>query len=145
FGIVFQQRPILLGWTNQDSGQLASLYVQLLTALATPLIFFAIVDAFVQTNISGRQGIKMFCICGFNVIIAFIIGLTILNVWQPGQAWKNQFAHIRASEQVEEASVGSSAPPVLENSKNVSLSPLEILRSYTPKSIAQPFVENMVL
>src|SRR4051812_30552619 len=91
-GFVCKTDNILLGWTTKDLGVLAALYIQLLTTLATPLIFFAIVEAFVHTHISFRQGLRMLLICGINVAIAFAIGLTILNVWQPGLTWQGSFA-----------------------------------------------------
>ena len=87
-GAGFGSREIIFGWTNADLAVLGGLYIRLLTALATPLIFFAIVDAFVHTRITGWQGLKMLVICGVNIAVAFAIGLTILNVWQPGRAWQ---------------------------------------------------------
>ncbi|WP_437201332.1 dicarboxylate/amino acid:cation symporter [Planctomicrobium sp. SH664] len=150
-GFTFQQREILWGWTNADSGQVAGLYVQLLTALATPLVFFAIVDAFVRTSITRRQGGKMFVICVMNIIAAFAVGLTILNVWQPGKAWSSQFQQVEAAEtpggipvEGPEAKDGLEVPS-LEAGKDLSLSPLDLVRSHIPKSILQPFTENMVL
>ena len=35
---------------------------------------------------------RMFAICGINIAVAFAIGLTILNVWEPGSAWQGSFA-----------------------------------------------------
>src|SRR5262245_25978261 len=91
-GLAFRSKPFFLNWTTADLGTIAGFYIQLLTALATPLIFFAIIDAFVQTNISGRQGAKMFLICGVNILVAFTIGLVILNVWRPGRVWHGTLA-----------------------------------------------------
>src|SRR6188768_1904879 len=77
-GSVWGDREIALGWTTKDWGVIAALYIQLLTTLATPLIFFAIVEAFVHTHISFRHGMRMLLICGVNIAVAFAIGLTIL-------------------------------------------------------------------
>ncbi|HVJ85075.1 MAG TPA: dicarboxylate/amino acid:cation symporter [Caulifigura sp.] len=140
-GAYFRKEPILFGWTNADSGVVAGLYVQTLTALATPLIFFAIVDAFVRTNITGRQGAKMFCICALNIVAAFAIGLTIINVWHPGRAWSET---LKAAESSVEDSAGGK-PPLANGAGDVSLAPLDVFKSFVPKSIAQPFLENMVL
>ncbi|HWL08620.1 MAG TPA: dicarboxylate/amino acid:cation symporter [Planctomicrobium sp.] len=137
-GFSFEQKEIGLGWSNSDFGLISGLYVQLLTALATPLIFFAIVDAFVRTNISGRKGIKMVCICAINVVAAFAIGLTILNVWKPGTAWSEKFSSAPL------AIVEDVSSPVEDSGKR-SLSPLSILRTLIPESILQPFVENTIL
>jgi Na+/H+-dicarboxylate symporter len=121
------------------------LYIRLLTALATPLIFFAIVDAFVRTQITGRQGLKMLLVCSVNIAAAFAIGLTILNVWQPGRSWRGIVAEqmsapaAQADAGVEDA--GAVSPAV----DGPSLSLLDMLDRYVPSSIAQPAVENMVL
>jgi DAACS family dicarboxylate/amino acid:cation (Na+ or H+) symporter len=139
-GIGFQKEPIAFSWTNADLGKLATLYIQLLTSLATPLIFLAIVEAFVQTHISGRQGLKMFLICAVNIAVAFAIGLTILNVWRPGAAWQDSLGTLAED-------LGTSAAPseLASQAENKSLSPLALLQSYVPHSIVQPFAENMVL
>lgn len=145
-GLMFGSGEIVLGWTNSHLGIVAGLYIQLLTALATPLIFLAIVEAFVRTHISGREGLRMFLICAMNICVAFVIGLVILNVWQPGRAWQSTYA--------EQAAIASSddtnprkarLPDVAEQSSKISLSPLDIVRSYVPKSIAQAFNDNMIL
>jgi Na+/H+-dicarboxylate symporter len=138
-GSIFGKKEIAGGWTNADLGVIAGLYIQVLTALATPLIFIAIVEAFVRTEITGRQGLKMFVICAVNIAVAFCIGLTILNVWQPGKTWQGKLQE-KAAQATEAGSKAPSAQP-----KEVSLSPLEIIRSYVPKSVAQPFTDNMVL
>src|SRR5687767_398173 len=76
-GTIFGRREIAFGWTNDDLAAIGGFYIRFLTALATPLIFFAIVDAFVRTRITGWQGLKMFLVCGTNIAVAFAIGLTI--------------------------------------------------------------------
>lgn len=141
-GILFGGREIVLGWKNGDLGTLGGLYIRLLTTLATPLIFFAIVDAFVQTRISGRQGLKMLLICAVNIAVAFTIGLTILNACQPGRMWQGTL-----TEQIGESpgTKETAVPNLAEKSKESSLSLLKMLDSYVPKSIAQPFAENTVL
>ena len=143
-GLTFGKEPILVGWTTNDFAIIAGLYVQLLTALATPLIFFAILDAFLRTAISGRQGLKMILICGINIAAAFAIGLSILNVWHPGQTWQEKFSQPDSASSIENDSARPK-PPVPSASTAVSLSPLEIIRSLIPKSILHPFVDNMVL
>ncbi len=145
-GLAFGSREIALGWNNSHLGMVAGLYIQLLTALATPLIFLAIVEAFVRTHISGRQGLKMFFICALNICVAFVIGLVILNTWQPGRAWQGIFAEqARALDSQTETKKDVKVPEVAEQASKVSLSPLDIVRSYVPKSIAQAFSDNMIL
>lgn len=141
-GAIFGNRVIALGWKNADLGAIASLYLQLLTAMATPLIFFAVVDAFVQTEISGRQGLKMFLICAANVLVAFTIGLTILNLWHPGRTWQERLPQLAAASS---ATAGPKTPALSEKAVEAYRSPLEMIKSHVPSSIAQPFLENMVL
>lgn len=143
-GLSFGTGEIVAGLTTATLGTLAGLYIQFLTAMATPLIFFAIVDAFVQTQIAGRDGLKMFAICAANVAVAFVIGLTLLNVWQPGLTWKSARPEIPAVVAADAAPVGKPAAVPMP-APEVSLSPLAILKGYVPKSLVQPFSENLVL
>jgi Na+/H+-dicarboxylate symporter len=96
----------------------------------------------VQTQITGRQGLKMLLICGVNIAIAFAIGLAILNIWQPGRTWYGTLIE-RAGESA--AAAGSRAEEISRQAEGTSLSLLEMLKSYVPRSIAQPVAENMVL
>jgi Na+/H+-dicarboxylate symporter len=145
-GLFFGLDELAFGWTTAELGVIANFYIQILITLATPLIFFAILDAFVQTQISGWQGAKMFAICGLNVLVAFAIGLTIVNLWQPGRAWQGTLAQKALELSPEsEGSQANQARDVAEKAKQSSLSLLAIIRSYIPKSVAQPFTDNMVL
>lgn len=144
-GASFGRGEIAFGWKNADSGVLAGFYIQLLTALATPLIFFAIVEAFVQTQLTGRQGAKMAAICLLNIAVAFGIGLSILNFWRPGEAWRGSLV-----EKVERLKTQSPPPkakdgPPPATDSGGSLAPLELLKTYVPKSALHPFTENVVL
>lgn len=137
-----QAREIALNWTTADLGSIASMYIDLLTALATPLIFFAVAEAFIRTVITARQGAKMCTICAVNIAVAFGIGLVILNVWQPGKAWQGAAAeHQQPGISADEQKIKQ----VKDQASQKSLSPLELVRSYIPKSFLQPFTENMVL
>jgi len=136
-GAYFGPNEIALGWTNENLARLGGLYIRLLTALATPLIFFAIVDAFVRTQITGWQGLKMLLACSVNIAAAFAIGLTILNVWQPGRSWRGIVAEqMEAPEvQAEVVETATAVPPVADGP---SLSLLDMLDGYVPQSTAQP-------
>lgn len=141
-GITFGSREILLGWRNNDLATIGGLYIRLLTAMATPLIFFAIVDAFVQTRISGWHVLKLFLVVGVNVVAAFAIGLTILNVWQPGRTWQGTLPDLASESLSASSSRGAGLP---KDATSSSLSLVSLLDSYVPKSISQPIAENMVL
>jgi DAACS family dicarboxylate/amino acid:cation (Na+ or H+) symporter len=141
-GALFGSREIAFGWTNADFALIGGLYIRFLTALATPLIFFAIVDAFVQTRISGWQGLKLLFVCIVNIAVAFSIGLTILNVWEPGRTWQGTLMDRSSASRNTDTAQAPTMPVAAEES---SLSLLKMLDSYVPRSIAQPLAENMVL
>lgn len=47
-------------WARAEPlGELGKLVIQLIKAVATPLLFFAIVDAILRTEVRGRQGAIM--------------------------------------------------------------------------------------
>ena len=145
-GFLFRDQPILGRWTNADNGTLAGFYIVTLTTLATPLIFFAIIEAFVHTQFTRRQGIKMFAICAVNIAAAFAIGLTILNVFQPGTKWRETFEkHAQQAAKADGAGSLKQGREMASHATGSSLSPLVILKGYVPQSILQPFAENKVL
>src|SRR5919106_3058745 len=96
FGILFKNEAYLLGLKNEDLGQLGMLVVRLLKALAIPLILFAILDAFIRTDITARHGGRLLLICLVNVSVAMAIGLTIMNTVRPGLQWRGEFEHLAA-------------------------------------------------
>src|SRR6266545_5429398 len=55
-GAIFGTAPFLGGVTNEQLGQFGMLVIKLLKTLAVPLIFFAILDAFMRTSLPLRQG-----------------------------------------------------------------------------------------
>ncbi len=137
-GLVCGRDEIVAGLSTATRATAAGLYIRLLTAMATPLIFFAIADAFVRAEIHGRDGLRMFAVCAVNVAVAFVIGLTLLNLWEPGRSWEGRLGDFGAP--------GAPAPAVPPGAGgDASLSPLAILDRYVPRSVAQPFADNMVL
>ncbi len=140
-GALFGQDPYLGGLRNEHLGKLGLLVVKLLKTLAIPLIFVAILDAFVRTHLPLRQGTKLLAICAVNVSVAMVIGLLIMNTWQPGLAWKG---HVDELLQVVPGSA-TTAEEILAASHKGSLSPFDALASAIPRSIAEPFAENHVI
>jgi DAACS family dicarboxylate/amino acid:cation (Na+ or H+) symporter len=134
-GVWFGDEPIVLGLRNRHLGELGLLVIRLLKALAVPLIFFAILDAFVRTDISARQGGKMILICLVNVSVAFVIGLTLMNTWRPGEAWRGRFAQLAAA-------AGTAGAPT---APAATLDPLKNIDGYVPVSLMDPFTKNSVI
>jgi Na+/H+-dicarboxylate symporter len=136
-GAVFGRDPYWGGLRNEHLGSLGMLVITLLKTLAIPLIFFAILDAFLRTSLPLRQGTKLVIICLVNVSVAMTIGLVIMNTWKPGLAW---YGHV-------DELLGVVGP---QSSARVSvitppLHPLESLAAYIPRSIIEPFSSNNVI
>lgn len=131
-GLVFGEGTILFGLTNRHLSDIGLLVIRLLRALAVPLIFFAVVDALVRTDISGRQGLKLVAICAFNVTIAFLIGMTLINTVRPGEAWRNRLADIEAAEK----------GPARTAPEETTLDPLKNLSGYVPANMVDPFQKD---
>src|SRR5512139_1397458 len=64
---------------NATLGQLGQLVIRLLKALATPLVFFAILEAMINTDISFKHGRRLLTLCALNLSVAMLIGLTLMN------------------------------------------------------------------
>jgi Na+/H+-dicarboxylate symporter len=145
-GVTFGKDPFLFSVGNEDLGDLGLLVIRLLKALAVPLVLFAIIDAFMKTNITGRKGLKLIMICLINVSVAFAIGLTLMNVLEPGAGSRANFKKLQDAAEAREV-------PKLERAANTklpelapdALSPLKALQSYVPESLVDPFSKNSVI
>jgi Na+/H+-dicarboxylate symporter len=124
--VAFGQEPYLGGLRNEHLGWLGMFVVTLLKTLAIPLIFFAILDAFIRTNLPLRQGTKLLLICLVNVTVAMTIGLVIMNSWKPGLAW---YGHV---DELLNLMPGTPSVAPLASSQTGALSPIEYLASYIP-------------
>ena len=114
-------------------GELGSVIIDLIKALAGPMLFLAVIDAFLRTKIEGRAALRMIAIAGTNALIALAIGLTLSNVLRPGE-------HLAAP--VPE--VGSKPPEILKGPIK-SIDFIRELTSYSPKNVLQPFLDNSVI
>jgi DAACS family dicarboxylate/amino acid:cation (Na+ or H+) symporter len=131
-GLAFGEGNIVFGLTNKHLGDIGLLVIRLLRALAIPLIFFGVVDAFVRSEISGRQGVRLVVICAFNVTIAFLIGMTLINTFRPGEAWKDRLDAIEAAEK----------GPARKAPEGTSLDPMKNLSGYVPANLVDPFQKD---
>lgn len=136
-GVVFKDSPIVGSMSTKDLGLLGMLVIRLLKTLAAPLILFAILDAFVKTSITGRDGLRLIAICMANLSVAFVIGLTIMNVFKPGLAWSDHLDTLK----LEVASAEARTPKA---QGEVSLNPIQNLAGYVPESLVEPFLSNNV-
>jgi Na+/H+-dicarboxylate symporter len=136
-GALFGQTPYLGGLRNEDLGRLGMYVILVLKTLAIPLIFFAVLDAFLTTVLPLRQGTRLILICLINVSVAMAIGLVIMNVWQPGLSWRSNVNELLDLAPGSESGAGRG---VAGNGH-----PLEEIASYIPRTMLQPFTTNNVI
>jgi Na+/H+-dicarboxylate symporter len=140
-GMLFGTEPYLWGLLkNETLGQLGMLVIRLLKTLATPLVFLAILDAFIHCDISFRHGGRLLAICGFNLMVAMLIGLTIMNGFTPGESWSGHIQELTAQLQPE-----LTKTPLKTAPEGVTLNPLKNIAGYIPENMAEPFVKNNVI
>jgi Na+/H+-dicarboxylate symporter len=140
-GVAFDTQPYLGGLLkNETLGQLGMLVIRLLKTLATPLIFLAILDAFIHTEISFRHGGRLLGICAFNLSVAMLVGLTIMNVFTPGLSWSGHLHELSTQLSTEIAKLSLKTAP-----EGMTLNPLKNISGYIPENIIEPFVKNNVI
>jgi DAACS family dicarboxylate/amino acid:cation (Na+ or H+) symporter len=121
---------LLAGPRAAPLGDAGKLVITLIKAFAAPLLFFAILDAFLRTSFRGRSAARMVVVSLFNAVIALTIGLLLSNLLRPGEASE-------ALRRVAGASAEAPSPQKLDFSRAVS--------GLIPNSVAEPFVQNTIL
>lgn len=119
-----------LGKGAADLGALGSITIAMIKAVATPLLFLAIVRAIATTQVSGGSIGRMAVIATINVSIAIGIGLAVSNLFQPGK-------HLAPL-------VGQAAT----NGSDYASKQLDVIKtveSFVPTDIVSPFAKNAVL
>jgi DAACS family dicarboxylate/amino acid:cation (Na+ or H+) symporter len=135
-GVVFGTRPWWFGHGNEDLGALGLLVIRLLKALATPLILFAVLDSFLTTTLSGRTFARFVTICLVNIAVAMTIGLTILNAFHPGLAWRGH---------IEGLTGHAVAPAPTQPPAGATLDLLKNIAGYVPESVVDPLAKNSII
>jgi len=120
-------------------GEVGVLVIKLLKALATPLVFFAVVDSFCRAQIPARKGAILLGICVVNAVVAGAIAITLSAFISPGghtdrAVLEKALANATASGGAEKA-----APAGLK------MDALGALKDLIPESVPEPFVRNNVL
>ena len=108
-------------FTAACTGLATIVVTRLLTALAIPLIFLAVVRSILTTDIKGAAAARLFYLLILNTVVAIVIGLTVANVLRPGT-----HAH----------------PPKDPHAKTVAADPVADLINKLPDSLLKPLVEN---
>ncbi|MGZ6310127.1 MAG: dicarboxylate/amino acid:cation symporter, partial [Bdellovibrionota bacterium] len=120
-----------LGTHAEGFGEIATLVIRALKALATPLIFFAILDSFITTRIPVRKGARMIGISFCNALVAGLIAIGLAHLLPAS-------LHVDAA--AFRAAVGVVAAP-----QATHLNWDEMLKSLVPGSLVDPFALNLVI
>jgi len=92
---LFSRSPLGVGSFDPATlGQVGMVLIRFLKALALPLIFFAVADAIVRTNLAQKSGIRFLVICLINVSVASGIALTLINLLHPGTKWQGHIEEL---------------------------------------------------
>ena len=134
-GAHFETHPYFFGMGNEQLGKLGMLVIRLLKALAAPLILVAIVDAFVRTQFTLKQGLRLIRACAVNVAVACTTGLVLMNLIHPGYLWRGKIDQMLTQVPHQE----------LRKVDNVSLDPIDNLSGYVPESFVEPLLKNNII
>jgi Na+/H+-dicarboxylate symporter len=99
----------------------------LLTALAAPLVLFAVVQALMHAQIPKGSGVRLVSLLLLNTTVAILIGLSVANMLQPGKRTAIDRA-VEAAEQVPE--------------KKLTTDPVQQVLDNVPKSFVGPFTDD---
>lgn len=123
---------LLLGERAAPLGDIALLVIQMLKALAAPLVFLAVMEACSRIRIELRQGGRLLFLSLVNATVAGTIAIS-LDLLIPIQS--------DASNALRKALLAGKAP----DEKPMELSFSGIMSGLLPKSVAGPFVNNEVI
>jgi DAACS family dicarboxylate/amino acid:cation (Na+ or H+) symporter len=121
---------LLLGERASAFGELGKIVIQLIKAVASPLVFLVVVNAVLQTEVELRAGGRLLKWATLNATIALMIGLALSNLIQPGRHLAHVTPHAAGDVQ---AYVG----------RRIDL--WSVLGNFVPSSIVSPFLDNQIL
>jgi DAACS family dicarboxylate/amino acid:cation (Na+ or H+) symporter len=116
----------VLGPAIAPLGKLGGAFIQVIKALATPLLFLVLLDSFLNSKIHGRSFAILVAICLVNSLFAVAIGMGLSNGLRPGEAF-----HFTVAQ-----TAGMGAKP--------SQSAWSLVLGYLPAHIFQPFLDHSV-
>jgi Na+/H+-dicarboxylate symporter len=120
----------LLGKGASGLGEIGTVVISLIKAAATPLLFFAIVNAILTTQVRGRSALRLLFWAFLNASIALALGLFLSNLLEPGKSL---------------VGFTSQDPALTSSYASRKIDLLATLKSTIPTSVVAPFVDNLVL
>lgn len=124
-----------LGKSAAVLGEIGLLVIKLLKALATPLVFLAIVDSFCRAQIPARKGVLLLVICVVNAFAAGVLSIGLSDLISPGTR-----TDVEAFQRAMESGPAGKEPPAPPR-----LAVLDSIKDLIPESLTRPFVDNQVL
>ena len=132
---------LALGTRAAPLGEAGMLVIRLLKTLATPLILFAVLDAFLRTYIPGRKALVLVGLSAMNAVVAIGIGLSAAHLVRGGESWRSRMGEIQAALAAGHTATAVAPAPA----PGASLSLLTNLARYVPANLVDPFRENSVI
>ncbi len=117
---------------------IGTVILDLIKGLAGPLILFAVLDAFLKTNIPARSAWLMIGISSVNAVIAIAIGLTLSNIFRPGLSFESSFGSNSAVESGEIRKLSGLVAP------DRKIDFVRDVVALIPTSIIRPVVDNAI-
>lgn len=127
-GLIWGPGAKSLGWVGLS-------VVTLLKTLATPLVFFAVVDAFCKTEIPAKKGVKLIALSTLNALVALIISLSVSTIFPAGK-------YVNVQKLQESLANGEK----WESPANLGkVDGGAFLKNFVPQNILEPFTQNNVI
>ncbi|HEV3255905.1 MAG TPA: dicarboxylate/amino acid:cation symporter [Gemmataceae bacterium] len=126
FGWVLGERAIIFK-------PFSDIVLRLLGALATPLIFVAVVHALLRAKVSGRTGGRLAWFLLTNTVVAILIGLLVANAVRPGR-----WVRLEIPQQQGPEAAAAKQP-------DKPFDPVEDLLGKIPGSLFKPLADNDIM
>ena len=130
---------LVLGERAEPLSKLGAIIIDMIKGLAGPLLLFAVIDAFLRTEVRARSAGIMVAIASTNAAIALAIGLGLSNLIQPGLS-------LRLTEDPTATVAGtelSKATKGLDPARTIQF--FDELVALVPTSLVRPIVDNAVI
>jgi Na+/H+-dicarboxylate symporter len=129
----------IVGWFLEEDaaplGQIGTVVIDLIKALAAPLLLLAVLDAFLRTEVRARSGLRMVGISLLNATLALTIGLVLSNVIRPGR--------FLADSRGEADATAAAATRIASQAHEIDF--VKEVVGYIPTSVVRPFVDNTII
>ncbi|MEI7576995.1 MAG: dicarboxylate/amino acid:cation symporter [Armatimonadota bacterium] len=123
---------LLVGKQAAPLGNIGKFYITLIKAVAAPLLFFAILDAIITSDVKILQAKRFLGVIAVNTVLATIIGMGLANLIQPGR-------HLTLNKE------GLSDGGLLQQAEGKKADLIGFIDNLIPDTIVEPFTQGNVL